>query len=376
MKRAFFFIMIALLGIIYYAAGKPMEIADRVMVHAIGIDETAEGCKVTMQIFSPSDGGSETAIDPSQPNVSLIKGKGGSVSEAVHDCEKKLGGRIFIGQNRIILFGRNTDLSRTDELFGFFLSSSEAYLNTDCAAAESTAEKLLSEPIPSSSISSEKFVMMINSECERGCAVRCSLMQLMEAMGSGEKCVMMPQFSAQQTKSGGKSDNGGEQQPSEKLTAETGIMMGKAAVFRDGRFCREITGEKAGIIGMINGSGSSVYTEAEQGGRRLGKTYRAEARSVSAAEEDGKLVVRIRCSTEPLDEQYFPNSRERAAFNDAAREKLSREAEETAAELCAEGLYELLGAEAVLRRYFPALLREKGSAEELYGRLRYKITVC
>ena len=375
MKRAVFFVMIALLGVIYFAAGKPMEIADRGMVHAIGIDETDGGYKVTMQIFSPSGGGSETAIDPSQPNVSLITGRGGSVSEAVHDCEKKLGGHAFIGQNRIILFGRNTDLSRTKELFGYFLSSSEAYLSTDCAAAEGTAEKLLTQPIPSSGISSEKFVMMIDSECKRGCSVRCSLMQLMEDMQSEEQCAVMPLFSVQQRKNSGKNSSGGDGQPPEKLAPETEVTLGSAAVFRRGRFLRKITGENAGMIGMINGSGSSVFTETVHSGRKLGKTYRVGHRSVSALREDDKLIIRIVCATEPLDEQYFPDSRERAGFNEAAREKLTREANALARELCSEGLHELLGAGAALRRYFPDLLRKSPSAGVLCDRMSYEITV-
>ena len=373
MKRPYFFAAIAMLGLIYYSAGSPTEVADRVMVHAIGIDPAEGGYKVTLQVFSPSGGGSETAIDPSQPNVSLVNGQGGSVSEAVRECENKLGGHVFIGQNRIILFGRDTDLSRQDELFGYFLNSSEAYLNTDCAAAEETAEKLLSLPIPSSGISSDKFVMMIGAGRDRGYSTECTLMQLLEAMSSTGKCAVMPEFSAQPEKGG--SNKSEDKSEPEKLTADPGLVLNKCAVYRGGRFAGELPGEKAGILGMINGSGSSVFAEAEYGGRKLGKTCRIEAREVRAEQRGDELCVRISCKAIPRDENYFPTRTERDGFLQAAREKLTDDANSLAAELCSEQLYGLLGTNRALRRDFPSLLREQGMTDELLSRVRYDISI-
>ena len=373
MKRAFFFAAIVFLGLIYYSAGSPMEVADRVMVHAIGIDPVEDGYRVTLQVFSPASGGSETAIDPSQPNVSLVKGEGGSAAEAIHDCESRLGGHVFIGQNRIILFGRDTDLSRDKELFGYFLGSSEAYLNTECAAAEGSAEKLLSLPIPSNVIASDKFVTMINSERERGCTLSCTLMQLLEAMETPHKCAVMPLFSALPDKSGGDKAEGGSEP--KKLGTEAGLVLKKCAVFSGGQYAGELSGERAGLLGMINGSGSSVFTETEYGGRRLGKTYRLEAREVTAERRGDELWFYVRCKADPRDEQYFSDPAEREGFTKAARESLSAEAADLAEELCAEGLPELLGADRDLRRHFPALLRTRGMTDELFARVRYEISV-
>ena len=38
MKRKYYFLIIMLLSIIYFTGSQPPEIADRIMVHAIGID--------------------------------------------------------------------------------------------------------------------------------------------------------------------------------------------------------------------------------------------------------------------------------------------------------------------------------------------------
>ncbi len=374
MKRIYFFLITALLGLIYYTAGSPMEIADRVMVHAVGIDKTTEGYSVTLQVFSPEGGGTEGAFDPTRPNVSLVAAEGSCVSDAVHLCEEKLGGRVFIGQNRIILFGKGVDLSDEDRLFGYFLSSAEAYLNTECAAAENTARELLSIPIPSGALASEKFEEMIASSKERGCAVNCTLMSLLEAMdgGSPDKCVVMPQFS--KPKSGSPKDSGDEKK---QLTEDSGLLLDKGCIYMDGKRAGELDAKEMGLLGMINGSGDTVYTETEQDGLMLGKTMRISERAVSAEVNGGRIVIRVDCRTVPKDDSFFPDERSRESSDRKAAEKLTRTANELCEKLCLEYSPEAAGADRALRRYLPDLLRScTGGMGALYGRIELEVTVA
>ncbi len=374
MKRIFFFISIALLGIIYYSAGRPMEIADRVMIHAIGIDHEDSSFRVTMQVFSPTSGGSETAIDPSQPNVSIVSGSGRNVAEAINDCETDLGGRVFIGQNKLIVFGRSIDLARKNELLGFFLSSSETYLNTDCAMSSGTAEELLSVPIMSGGISSEKLAMMISSECERGRCAKCTLMQLLESVEKENGSVILPEFSLLQKKkddAAGKADEEGS--TPDKLPESSEIVLNKCAVLRGGRFAGELSGSEAGLAAAVSGSGTNVFADTEYNGQRLGCTLQITDRNITAAQENGQIIIRARLAAVPVDEQFFPDSAEREGFNKAALKKLTAETDRLAVKLCRSDSEEILGAERTLRRCFPALLRECGSAEALADRISYEI---
>ncbi|MCR5122009.1 MAG: hypothetical protein K6B74_06280 [Ruminococcus sp.] len=373
MKRIFFFISIAMLGVIYYSAGRPMEIADRVMIHAIGIDPEGSGFRVTMQVFSPTSGGSETAIDPSQPNVSIVGGSGRNVAEAINDCETHLGGRVFIGQNKLIVFGRSIDMTRKNELLGFFLSSSEAYLNTDCAMSSGTAAELLSVPMMSGGITSEKLAMMISSECERGRCAKCSLMQLLESSEEENGSVLMPEFSLMTKPKGGSADSSGEEGSApEKLPESSRVILNKCAVLREGRFAGELSGSEAGLAAAINGSGTNVFADAEYNGQRLGCTLHITDRDITAFRENGELIIRAKLTAAPADEQFFPDSREREGHNRAALEKLTAEANELADKLGDSGGAEILGTERILRRHFPSLLRKHG-AEALTDMIRFEI---
>ena len=43
MKRKYYFLIIMLLSVVYFTGTQPPEIADRIMVHSIGIDINNEG---------------------------------------------------------------------------------------------------------------------------------------------------------------------------------------------------------------------------------------------------------------------------------------------------------------------------------------------
>ena len=290
MKRKYYFLIIMLLSVVYFTGTQPPEIADRIMVHAIGIDIEEEGYRVTMQTFTPESSGSETSIDPSQPNVSIVSDSGRTVGEAIRICFNRLGGNIFIGQNQILLFGRGVDLSQKEDLFGYFLSSSETFLNVDCASAENTAEEILRTPITGNAITSDKYPEMIRSASDNGRCVEVSFTELLDRINSHEKTLVLPTFSlSQQTSSdseGGESS--GCEEKSDKLE-ERRLKISSGAVYANGKFRAEISAEQMGIYGMICGSGENVHAEISGGGRKYSETYRISSRAVIYLTPQGKV---------------------------------------------------------------------------------------
>ena len=53
-----------------------VNIEDRAIVHAVGVDKAGEDYEVSLQVFSTTQSGSNTPIDPSQPNMKVISAKG------------------------------------------------------------------------------------------------------------------------------------------------------------------------------------------------------------------------------------------------------------------------------------------------------------
>ena len=72
MKRFNVWIIILLLLFVSIGNDSSIEISDRTLVHAVGIDEDDSGCTVTLQIFKSDGAGSDTQIDPSKSNTRII----------------------------------------------------------------------------------------------------------------------------------------------------------------------------------------------------------------------------------------------------------------------------------------------------------------
>lgn len=364
MSRKILLLIIAMLGLIYYTSEKPSEISDKVMVHAIGIDERKDGYHLTMQIFTPEGSGAQTPIDPSSPNVSIIKGKGKTVSEAAEDCEHKLGGDVFLGQNRIILFGKDTDLSRHDELFGFFTSSGEAFMNVDCACAENSAEELLSVPLESGSVASERFTRMISSGKSTGCCASCTLTELMLSMNENSSTAILPLFSAQK-----------EKNSKDKLKSRSPIAIEKGALYVKGMFSGEISCEEMALCAVLNGTGNHIRLE-NNNAESSETVYEIRSRSVSAETENGIPVFRIRLQAVPdrPNDSSDPKTRNKKSME--LNRLLTERSQMLADKLCGSETADILGTQRYLRRFYPALVRKyKNTPDLLTGCVKIKIEV-
>lgn len=373
MKRRFFFIVIALLGFIYYTTGKPSEIADRVMVHAVGVDIANEGYKVTMQVFSPTGSGGETAIDPSQPNVTLVKGKGSTVSKAVQQCMLKLGGDVFLGQNRIIIFGHDVDLSKKDELFSYFLLSSEAFLNVYCAVAEDTAEKLLEIPLSGNSISSEKFPSLITSGEKSGTCAACTFTELLVSMDASEQTVILPVISIENKPE--KKSSSDESSSEEKLETDSPIAIRSGALYIGGKYETDISCEQMALAAMLSGTGH--YVRMDSGDEtKVSRTFKIRAREVSASMQKDGILFEISCRTSPADPQLNTSPISRIDENQKTAALIGDKAQELCDELCSKHSAELLGADKYLKRFYPHIfLKYKDEPEQLYNHISFKVYI-
>ena len=88
-------ILIALgISLVFSSVGNAMDIDERTLVHAIGIDLKDGKYDVSMQVFKTGGSGSDTPIDVSQSNMCVVKSSGKTVSEA-----------LDIAQNEKFLWG-------------------------------------------------------------------------------------------------------------------------------------------------------------------------------------------------------------------------------------------------------------------------------
>ena len=135
--------------------GSVMNINERALVHALGIDQTPQGYTVTLQIFQSSGSGSDTPVDPGQPNVQIVKGQGPTVEMALADSRETAGKELFLGHLQVICLGSTTDLSDPQDLFEFTDLNKDIPTSARLCLSQTTAEDIISVKTQQSETSSE-----------------------------------------------------------------------------------------------------------------------------------------------------------------------------------------------------------------------------
>lgn len=171
MKRFNVWIIILLLLFVSIGNDRSIDVSDRTLVHAVGIDQDDSGCTVTLQIFKSDGAGSDTQIDPSKTNTRIISNTAPTFNEAMSLCEKQLGNYIFIGHNQVIVIGSKTDLSDPEELLSYFIRNKDNFLGVDVVLAENTAKEVLNVQIPTGTITMENFREIVAMYRDKGTAI-------------------------------------------------------------------------------------------------------------------------------------------------------------------------------------------------------------
>lgn len=126
---------------------KTVNLQDRAIVQAIGIDIKDGEYLVTMQVFSPDGSGGQTIVDPTKQNAKIITTSGKTVSEAMENTSVSQGKVFFLGHNRLIILGESTKSYPLYEILDFFTTSSESRADVKVMMAKREASEILSADI-------------------------------------------------------------------------------------------------------------------------------------------------------------------------------------------------------------------------------------
>ena len=105
---------------------KAVNLQDRAIVQAVGVDYSNGQYAVTMQIFSPEGSGSQTLIDPTKQNAKIITCYGESISKAIEETSVSEGKRFFLGHNRLIVLGESTDKLSLYQVLAYFTDAMDS----------------------------------------------------------------------------------------------------------------------------------------------------------------------------------------------------------------------------------------------------------
>lgn len=213
MKRMYFWIVILALVLVSVNNRESVEISERSLIHAVGIDQTDKGITVTLQVFKSSGAGSDTQIDPSKSNTFVISNTAATFDEAIGKCESQLGNYLFIGHNQIIVLGSGVKLDDPNKLLSYFIKNKNNYLGVSVVMAENTAKEIMEVELTSGAIASENFTDIINMYYNNGETVFSDMLHFLNSMKSRDKSAVIPvvsvkELSTQSEDSGQESSEG------------------------------------------------------------------------------------------------------------------------------------------------------------------------
>ena len=155
------------------------DLRRRLLCHAVGIDVEKGEFHITAQIFKPSQPGSDTPVDITQTNVEVLDGRGKTIPQAIADCERQRGKKLFLGHLKLICLGRNVDLSKPRDLFGFCLGDKTVCLETDICFCTDSAQELLQTHMTTEMISTENYINLLDYNAKTSRCARCRLIDLL-----------------------------------------------------------------------------------------------------------------------------------------------------------------------------------------------------
>lgn len=297
-----YLLLFALLAAVLFSSfGSSMNITERALVHAMGIDPGENGgFKVTMQVFKTSGAGSDTPVDVSQPNVEIIKGEGETISSAIDDARNQMGKDIFLGHLQLICFNSQLDFSNPDELFQFALKDKNIYLGVNLCLSETTAEEIINDQMTRGTTSAEAMKQVLEMNIKNSATIKCQIIDMMSTINTPQN-IFIPVMSLQQEEQGdqsGEQEQGGQsegQQGSQSESQPPQIVVSSTAIIKDGKVLdTRLSSEQASGAAWLTRQAKQSSLVVSYNGELVNVRLTKDRSSVKLINRDGRMIYRTK----------------------------------------------------------------------------------
>lgn len=303
-----YLLLFALLAAVLFSSfGSSMNITERALVHAMGIDPGENGgFKVTMQVFKTSGAGSDTPVDVSQPNVEIITGEGETISSAIEDARNQMGKDIFLGHLQLICFNPEIDFSNPDELFQFALKDKNIYLGVDLCLSETTAEEVMNAQMTRGTTSAEAMKQILEMNIKNSSTLKCEIIDMMSTINTPQN-ILIPVMSVQQEEQGGQEQggqSGGQEQSGQSGGQEQGsqsggqppqIVVTSTAIINDGKVLdTRLDADQASGVSWLTRQAKQSSLVVSYKGELVNVRLTKDRSSVTIENRDGRVIYKTK----------------------------------------------------------------------------------
>lgn len=195
MKKKLFLLTLALISSTFFTGCLPtVQLNQRALVQAVGIDWEDNKIKLTMQVFSPNTGGGSN-IGASVENAKIIQASGANLTEAMQNATLTQGKKLFIGHNRIIIIGANLAKKGLKQELTYLTTNAEARKNVSVVIAENKASDILKAKINQGILPAEALQKIVDNTMTSGFVENIKLFQFLRALENKHESAILPVIS-------------------------------------------------------------------------------------------------------------------------------------------------------------------------------------
>ncbi len=155
-----------------------VELSERALVQAIGIDVENGEYEVTIQYFSPENGGGQAMLDISKPNNYVLSCKGSTLMEALSKAEQRQGKDIFYVHNKLIVIGKDAAVHGVTYLTEYFSGNDDIKANVLVCVADSKASEVVGAQIEQGILPAASLKKLLENAKKNGQTSSCELISL------------------------------------------------------------------------------------------------------------------------------------------------------------------------------------------------------
>ena len=237
-------LLLAVLLALFTGWVRSVQLNERAIVQAIGLDKENGQYILTLQIFDPEgEEGDETA------GGKILRAQGKTISQAMRKANLQQGQEIFLGHTKLLILGQEIAQEGVETAIDYFGADPQFRPTVDVLLAETKAEDILKEPLDSTILPVLSAKMMLEGYRDSAQLVRTQLQGLAGALKNPAVGSYLPVAAP----------SAEEENP--------GIQVVGAAVLRNGKKAGDfLPPETRGILWAAGQVGKIQMTLEEEGG--------------------------------------------------------------------------------------------------------------
>lgn len=341
-----------------------IEIQDRLLCHALGIDVSGDEYEVTVQAFKPSGAGSDTPVDITKSNIEIVTGKGKTVSQALQDCENKRGKDIFLGHLQLISLGKSVDLSDPRRLFEFCLKDRTVYLGVDICMSDTSARELMEVELSNDMLATENYIAVIEKNAEKSRTVRCRLLDLLNSL-DGRMNIAMPVLKVVQP------------DEEQKELSEPMLKIARTALIKDGKLLdMSLDSDNSNAFCLLRDCCDEIDLLIDYDGEKLSLRI-SKSRSLATVEQGaGALLYKVHLTVVVHRLKDIVNDYDTSKVEEIVKQRLTEQFDDTFKNCINHEKIDVFGIWKLLRQKYPkTYLEYEDRLDELYQTAQGEIEV-